>query len=70
VTGLVVAGGETSGAVVAALGVRSAHLGNEATPGVPWLTTTGDRPIELLLKSGNFGDPDLLARVAGALGAT
>lgn len=57
---LVVAGGETSGAVVTALGVTDAEVGEEAAPGVPWLRTTTPRPLDLLLKSGNFGGPDLL----------
>lgn len=57
---LVVAGGETSGAVATALGVTDAQVGEEAAPGVPWLRTTAPRPLDLLLKSGNFGGPDLL----------
>ncbi|MBM6402150.1 3-oxo-tetronate kinase [Phycicoccus sonneratiae] len=59
---VVVAGGETSGAVVQALGVRSVLVGQEAERGVPWCLTTGEEPIALLLKSGNFGLPDLLTR--------
>ncbi|MGW1975691.1 3-oxo-tetronate kinase [Streptomyces sp. NPDC001889] len=57
---LVAAGGETSGAVVAALGVTGAHVGTEAARGVPWIHPLGGRPPALLLKSGNFGDPGLL----------
>ncbi|MBB5781285.1 3-oxo-tetronate kinase [Nonomuraea jabiensis] len=57
---IVVAGGETSGAVVNALGVTGAVVGAEADRGVPWLLTTGDPSLALLLKSGNFGRPDLL----------
>jgi uncharacterized protein YgbK (DUF1537 family) len=59
---LVVAGGETSGAVVDALGVSPVLVGGDAAPGVPWLLARG---LALLLKSGNFGDPDLLVRAAG-----
>ncbi|MEU4427202.1 3-oxo-tetronate kinase [Actinoplanes sp. NPDC024001] len=59
---IVVAGGETSGAVVAALGVDAVVVGDEADPGVPWCATTGTPPLRLLLKSGNFGSPDLLVR--------
>ncbi len=62
---LVVAGGETSGAVVTALGVYGGVVGEEAAPGVPWIYTTSDQPLALLLKSGNFGEPGLLARAAG-----
>lgn len=57
---VVVAGGETSGAVTEALGVRSGRIGSEAAPGVPWIHVEGRHPLALLLKSGNFGDPDLL----------
>ncbi|HUC16294.1 MAG TPA: 3-oxo-tetronate kinase [Acetobacteraceae bacterium] len=53
---LVVAGGETSGAVVARLGVRRLTIGEEIAPGVPWTFAEGAGPDLLLaLKSGNFG---------------
>lgn len=54
---LVVAGGETSGAVVNALGVRALRIGPEIAPGVPWTSALGGRPLSLALKSGNFGGP-------------
>ncbi len=54
-TRVVVAGGETSGAVVSALGVRTLRIGQEIAPGVPWTESLGDRPLVLALKSGNFG---------------
>lgn len=58
---LVVAGGETSGAVVSALGLRRLAIGPEIAPGVPW-TFSGDSPtIALALKSGNFGGPNFFA---------
>jgi uncharacterized protein YgbK (DUF1537 family) len=57
---LVVAGGETSGAVVAGLGVKRLHVGREIEPGIPW-TRAEDRPLLLALKSGNFGSPDFFA---------
>ena len=60
---VVVAGGETSGAVVDALGVKSVVVDAEADRGVPWCSTP-DHHISLLLKSGNFGQPDLLVRAA------
>ncbi len=53
---LVVAGGETSGAVVNALGVRALRIGREISPGVPWTKSIGPREYHLALKSGNFGD--------------
>ncbi|MDE2515899.1 MAG: four-carbon acid sugar kinase family protein [Rhodospirillales bacterium] len=53
---LVVAGGETSGAVVARLGVASLRIGREIDPGVPWTYAEGTgAPMLLALKSGNFG---------------
>ncbi|MFI6906950.1 3-oxo-tetronate kinase [Nonomuraea sp. NPDC050394] len=57
VTRLVAAGGETSGAVVGALGVTGGVIGPEAARGVPWIFTPS---LTLLLKSGNFGEPGLL----------
>ena len=59
---LVVAGGETSGAVVNGLGVRSLAIGPEVDPGVPWTASGGDTPVALLLKSGNFGQDDIFTR--------
>ena len=52
---LVVAGGETSGAVVAALGVRALRIGPQIDPGVPWTASIGEPTVALALKSGNFG---------------
>lgn len=54
-----IAGGETSGAVTEALGIRQVRIGAQVAPGVPWTVSTGPRPVALLLKSGNFGPPDL-----------
>jgi uncharacterized protein YgbK (DUF1537 family) len=54
---LVVAGGETSGAVVNALGVSMLRIGPQIAPGVPWTASVGARPLALALKSGNFGGP-------------
>jgi len=67
---IVVAGGETSGAVVTALDVPGGVIGEEAAPGVPWIYTTGPSPIALLLKSGNFGDASLLSRSVDAFAPT
>lgn len=55
---LIVAGGETSGAVIQALGVRILRVGREIAPGVPWTVSTGPEPLALALKSGNFGGPN------------
>ncbi len=52
----VVAGGETSGAVVKALNVTELTIGDEIAPGVPWtFTRSSGEDIALTLKSGNFG---------------
>ncbi|MEV5886890.1 3-oxo-tetronate kinase [Streptomyces sp. NPDC052020] len=60
---LLVAGGETSGAVTTALGIRAVLVGEEADPGVPWTyATTKSGDLALMLKSGNFGAPDLFTR--------
>jgi uncharacterized protein YgbK (DUF1537 family) len=56
---LLVAGGETSGAVVAALGVGALRVGPAAGPGLPWMVADTDPRVALLLKSGNFGADDL-----------
>jgi len=58
---LVVAGGETAGAVVQALAVRRLRVGLPIDPGVPWTQAEG-RPLLLALKSGNFGSVDFFAK--------
>ncbi len=66
---LVVAGGETSGAVVQRLGVRALRIGGEIDPGVPWTYAEGSgEPMLLALKSGNFGAPDFFTKAFGVLG--
>lgn len=53
---VIVAGGETSGAVTKALGVSQLDIGAEIAPGVPWTyCRSGGQQIALTLKSGNFG---------------
>ncbi|KAB1161505.1 four-carbon acid sugar kinase family protein [Micromonospora sp. AMSO12t] len=56
---LLVAGGETSGAVVRALKLGTLRVGPTAGPGLPWMVAEGSPTLALLLKSGNFGEPDL-----------
>jgi 3-dehydrotetronate 4-kinase len=62
ITRLIVAGGETSGAVMQALGAGVLTIGPEIAPGVPWtLLRSGERSgagLALALKSGNFGAED------------
>lgn len=63
---LIVAGGETSGAVVKALGVKGLRIGLEIDPGVPWTVAlqpdSEGKPLALALKSGNFGTPDFFLK--------
>lgn len=66
VTRLVVAGGETSGAVVEGLGLSALAIGPEIAPGVPAVKAS-DRPLWLTLKSGNFGDADFFQTALGVL---
>jgi uncharacterized protein YgbK (DUF1537 family) len=59
---LIVAGGETSGAVVKALGISGLRIGPEIAPGVPWtkaiFNDSHHDPLVIALKSGNFGSPE------------
>ncbi|MEV0322955.1 3-oxo-tetronate kinase [Streptomyces sp. NPDC050658] len=57
---LVVAGGETSGAVVQALGLTGLRIGPQIDPGVPWCAAPlpGGDTLHITLKSGNFGGPE------------
>ncbi|WP_085317399.1 3-oxo-tetronate kinase [Derxia lacustris] len=68
---LVVAGGETSGAVVQALGIDSLRIGGQIDPGVPWCAATlpGGGRLHITLKSGNFGTPDFFAKSLALLDA-
>jgi uncharacterized protein YgbK (DUF1537 family) len=61
-TRLIVAGGETSGAAVTALGVAVLEIGPEIDPGVPWTVSRSGLKLALALKSGNFGAPDFFLR--------
>ncbi|RXT90630.1 hypothetical protein B1F69_15735 [Pseudomonas syringae] len=62
---LVVAGGETSGAVVKALDFEGLRVGATIVPGVPWTVGLRDIPIALALKSGNFGTVDFFEKALG-----
>lgn len=59
---MIVAGGETSGAVVDALGAVDLQIGPEIDPGVPWVFTEIPVPLALAMKSGNFGSPDFFLK--------
>ncbi|MEJ8815538.1 3-oxo-tetronate kinase [Variovorax ureilyticus] len=65
---LVVAGGETSGAVVKALEVSRLRIGPLIDPGVPWTAVQDDsRSLLLALKSGNFGSTDFFTKALAQL---
>ena len=59
---IIVAGGETSGAVAKRLGYNGYHIGNSIAPGVPIMIPIEDHRIRLVLKSGNFGTSDFFLR--------
>jgi 3-dehydrotetronate 4-kinase len=60
---LVVAGGETSGACVQALGISQLQIGPQIDPGVPWCHAQGDAgQLHITLKSGNFGTDDFFTK--------
>jgi 3-dehydrotetronate 4-kinase len=64
----IVAGGETSGAVVERLGSRQLLIGPEIAPGVPWCYSDAGGGLWLALKSGNFGGEHFFADAAAVLG--
>lgn len=66
----VIAGGETSGAVVKALGVHALRIGAQIDPGVPATASIGATPLALALKSGNFGSVDFFEKALRQLGET
>ena len=59
---LLIAGGETSGAVVHALNAQALSIGPEIDPGVPWTRTLSGHDMALALKSGNFGTADFFLK--------
>ena len=58
----VVAGGETSGAVLEALRIRTLTFGDELDPGVPWTSSLEPGGFVFALKSGNFGSRNFFVR--------
>lgn len=65
---IIVAGGETSGAVTKALGVSQLDIGAEIAPGVPWTyCQSNGQQIALTLKSGNFGSESFFSDAQGVL---
>lgn len=63
---LIVAGGETSGACTAALGITQLRIGGQIAPGVPWCHANSPladgRGLHIALKSGNFGATDFFTQ--------
>ncbi|MEO5737419.1 MAG: nucleotide-binding domain containing protein, partial [Variovorax sp.] len=63
---LIVAGGETSGACVQALGIAQLQIGPQIDPGVPWChakaEAAGGAGLHITLKSGNFGTEDFFTK--------
>lgn len=65
---LLLAGGETSGACVKALGIDQMQIGQQIDPGVPWCYAIAqNKPLHLALKSGNFGTPDFFTKAFSKL---
>jgi uncharacterized protein YgbK (DUF1537 family) len=58
----IVAGGETSGAVLQSLGIGALSFGDEIEPGVPWTASLDPPGFHFALKSGNFGGPAFFSR--------
>jgi uncharacterized protein YgbK (DUF1537 family) len=65
---LIIAGGETSGACVQALGITQLQIGSQIDPGVPWCYAISDGvPLHIALKSGNFGSTDFFSKAFAEL---
>ena len=64
---LVVAGGETAGAVMNGLGVKGLRIGPQIDPGVPACVSLGEPALALALKSGNFGAPDFFTKALAVM---
>ncbi len=66
-TRLIVAGGETSAAACAELGIDGLQIGREIEPGLPTCVSLSEPPLTLVLKSGSFGSPEFLIKAAAHL---
>lgn len=64
---VITAGGETSSAIVSALGITAMGIGPEIDPGVPVVISEGAPGLALALKSGNFGAPDFFAKALATI---
>ncbi len=65
--GLVVAGGETSGTICRALGIKALRIGQNIVPGVPLCASITPPIMPVILKSGNFGGEDFFVRAIEAI---
>ncbi|MGL6200751.1 MAG: 3-oxo-tetronate kinase [Lachnospiraceae bacterium] len=65
---IIVAGGETSGAVTRALSFSAYYIGASIAPGVPIMAPLDQPDMRLVLKSGNFGQPDFFIRALNETG--
>jgi uncharacterized protein YgbK (DUF1537 family) len=65
--GLIVAGGETAGAVCRRLNLGALQVGRNIEPGVPLCYSLGEFQLPVVLKSGNFGSQDFYGRAMGAM---
>jgi len=59
---IIVAGGETAGAVTKALGYDAYHIGRSIAPGVPIMIPMKNDRVRIVLKSGNFGQKDFFLK--------
>ena len=66
--GVIVAGGETSGAVMKTLDLNSFIVSESVAPGVPVLIPTEDKEMRVVLKSGNFGGKDFFTQAIKKIG--
>lgn len=67
VTGIISAGGETSGAVTKILNQKAFWIKESVAPGVPVMTPVGNSHLHLILKSGNFGKKDFFEQALGMI---
>jgi uncharacterized protein YgbK (DUF1537 family) len=65
--GLIIAGGETSGALCRALEFDALRVGANIEPGVPLCVSLDNASLPTVLKSGNFGGPDFYHRAIEAI---
>ncbi len=65
--GLIIAGGETSGAVCRRLNLGAFHVGQNIEPGVPLCFSRGRFQLPVVLKSGNFGSRDFYGKALQAI---